>query len=101
MCAWIVPPGAAVIEPAPAPEIFITGVGAIERIGDLVRFYCVAEQRTIGCDQANQVVVVKIVRPLTGMTDTVIQMLQCLAERRPPPIVDAPPTQPTRPHLVS
>lgn len=42
MRAWIVPPIAGLIEPVPAPEIFIDDIGVVEACGPTIRigYYC-------------------------------------------------------------
>lgn len=80
MSAWIIPPCAGLIEPSVAPEFFIDGAGAIERIGDSLRFYLSAKQLPLeaGCGEAQHVVIVKIVRPIRGLSRTAIQLMQCI-----------------------
>lgn len=103
MSAWIVPPKANVIEPAIAPEFYITGCAAIEQVaGDCARFYLTAEQmplETIGAD-AQQVVLVKIVRPLGGLACTIIQLAQCLTGEFRAGVPAAIPQGPFLPRLV-
>lgn len=80
MCAWIVPPIRGLIEPSVAPEFFIDGAGAIERIGDSLRFYLSARQLPLeagGCDP-HHIVMVKIVRPLRGLSRAAMQLMQCI-----------------------
>lgn len=80
MRAWIVPPIPRLIEPSVAPEYFIDGAGAIERIGDSLRFYLSAAQLPLevgGCEP-HHVVMVKIVRPIRGLSHTAMQLMQCL-----------------------
>jgi hypothetical protein len=100
MCAWIVPPKAGLIEPAIAPEFFIDGCGAVELIGSCVRFYLCAEQLPLeaASSGAQSIVLVKIVRPLAGIPDTIAQLAQCLTDHRGP---DQRPGAPFRPRVVS
>lgn len=74
MSAWIVPPVEAMIEPAPAPEFFVSDIGAIERLpGGVARFYLCA--RRMAGNEVCDVIAVKIVRPI----DTIPTMLNRLA----------------------
>jgi hypothetical protein len=92
MCAWIVTPRQGLIEPSLAPEFYVDGAGAIERIGDSLRFYLCAEQMPLeaGSNEPQHIVMCKIVRPLRGLNLTAIQLMQCLdtghveEARRPP-----------------
>ena len=69
MCVWIIPPVAGLIEPVPAPEFVVSRCGAVERIGDFVRFYLYSERLQIEDAGAPPVraIEVKIVRPLDGL----------------------------------
>lgn len=80
MSAWIVPPVVGLIEPSVAPEFYIDGTGAIERIGDSLRFYLSVKQLPLeaGPCEPHHVVIVKIVRPIRGLTHSALQLLQCL-----------------------
>jgi hypothetical protein len=96
---WIVPPCPGLIEPAMAPEFFIDGVGAIEKIGDCIRIYFCAEQMPIeaGGAPAHKIVTVKIVRPLASVPIAMASFMRCLI-----PAASIP--QPERgpfPHLVT
>jgi hypothetical protein len=70
------------IEPAAAPEFFIDGCGAVELVGSCVRFYLCAEQLPLesGLGGAQNIVLVKIVRPLAGIPDTIAQLARCLTQ---------------------
>lgn len=79
MSVWIIPPRPGLIEPSVAPEFYVDGPGAIERIGDSLRFYLCAEQMPLeAIGEPQHVVMVKIVRPMRGLNLTAIQLMQCL-----------------------
>jgi len=80
MHTWIVPPVPGLIEPSVAPEFFVDGAGAIERIGDSIRFYLSAAQLPLeaGANRPHHIVMVKIVRPLRGLNRTAMQLMQCI-----------------------
>jgi len=77
---WIVPPDG-LIEPSPAPEFYVTEVGAIELVGQCIRLHFVAEQMPLEavCGLPQKVVVVKVVRPIFNLPGTLIKIAQCMA----------------------
>jgi hypothetical protein len=95
---WIVPPCSGLIEPALAPEFFIDGVGAIEKIGDCIRVYFCAEQMPLEAAglPPQKIVTVKIVRPLASLPTTMVSFMQCLT----PHGNTAQPERGPFPHLV-
>lgn len=82
---WLIPPNG-LIEPAPAPEFYTDGCGAIEMFGVCVRFHLYSEQMPLeyvgGLPQ--KIVVVKIVRPIKMLPRTLIQITKCLWPDDPP-----------------
>jgi hypothetical protein len=95
MVAWILPPNG-LIEPVPAPEIYVDGIGAIELLTPgTVRVHLIAEQLPIespvGIPQ--KVVVVKVVGPMLNLPMTIGQLAMAL--------IREPVRMPERgPHLV-
>lgn len=79
MTQWIIQPNQ-LIEPAPAPEFYIDGCGAIEQFGSCVRLHLYSQQMPLeyagGISQ--RVVVVKIVRPVATLPKIMLQVAQCL-----------------------
>lgn len=79
MSRWIIPPIAGLIEPSVVPEFFMDGVGAIELLGPCVRIYCCAEQLPLeAAGEMQKVVVLKIVRPIHGIPESIVHMARCL-----------------------
>lgn len=97
MVSWIIPP-VGLIEPAPAPEFFITSVGAIELIGECIRVYYCIDQLPLeaGSAMAQTVVALKIVRPVCSIPAAISRLAQCLISERSPDIQ----TGPFRPRVV-
>jgi hypothetical protein len=80
MSAWIIPPIVGLIEPCLAPEFFIDSIGGIERVGDSIRIYYCAEQlplETVG-GITQQIVAVKIRRPLSSVPQAIVRLARCL-----------------------
>ena len=96
MPEWIVQPQG-MIEPAPAPEFYIDGVGGIELIGACIRVYCIVEQLPLEAmgGHAQKIVVAKIVRPLRTVPSAIIRMAQCLGAES-----QTLPPKPSKPRLV-
>lgn len=86
MSEWIVAPIKGLIEPSVAPEYFVNGPGAIERIGSNLRFYLYARQLPLeaGSTEPNLIVQCKITRPMFGIHSTAIQLLHCLDTEQMP-----------------
>lgn len=80
MPSWIIAPSG-LIEPVPAPEIYVTGIGAIESVGtgDL-RVVLVQEQLPLesGGHVPQRVVVAKLVGPTMNVPTIIGQLAQCL-----------------------
>lgn len=86
MRGWIIAPSG-LIEPVPAPEILVDGIGAIEAIGGgELRYHLVQEQMPIetATALAQRVVVVKIVAPASIVPLTIGQLAQCVLQDIPP-----------------
>ena len=81
MRGWIIAPSG-LIEPVPAPEIYVDGIGAIEAVGggDL-RYYLVQEQLPIEGELhvLQKVVVAKIIAPHANVPFHIAQLAQCIA----------------------
>ena len=80
MVHWIVPP-VGLIEPSPAPEFYVTEIGAIEMVGEhCIRLHFVAEQMPLesagGLPQ--KIVVVKVVRPIFNLPGALVKIAQCM-----------------------
>lgn len=79
MTHWIIPPDG-LIEPCPAPEFYSDGYSAVELVGDCARFYLTCAQMPLeaagGVPQ--QVVVVKIVKPLRSLPGVLVNVAHCL-----------------------
>lgn len=58
MCAAETPRPLA--EPVPVPEIFVTHIGKVEHIGNLVRLWLCSPETLAGCEADGQVNVVKV-----------------------------------------
>lgn len=79
MASWIVPPVAGLVEPVPAPEFFVTRIGAIERMSeDYVRLYGCSEQMPLEGGSALHIVQIKIVRPISTVSEGIAHMLRCM-----------------------
>lgn len=79
MASWIVPPVTGLIEPVPAPEFFVTRIGAIERISnENVRLYGCSEQMPLEGGGPIMVVQIKIVRPISTVSEGIAHMLRCM-----------------------
>lgn len=100
MAAWIVPPVPGLIEPFVAPEYFVDKTpGAIERVGTNLRFYLYSKQLPLeaGATSPGLIVQCKITRPIEGLSETAILLLQCLSDYYPQEIR---PRGPWPPRLV-
>lgn len=88
MSRWIIAPSG-LIEPVPAPEIFIDGIGAIEAMpGGNLRYYLIQKQLPIESAAADpqKIVVVKVVGPLVNVPIYIGQLATCVwREDEPPP----------------
>lgn len=51
---------AAIAEPVPVPEIFVTHIGKVEHLGNLVRLWLCSPETLAGCEADGQVNVVKV-----------------------------------------
>lgn len=79
MTQWIVQPSG-LIEPVPAPEFYIDGIGAIELFGACVRMHLFSHQMPLegGNSPAQKVVMVKIIRPVNTLPCSIGQVAKCL-----------------------
>ena len=79
MTQWIIRPNE-LIEPAPAPEFYIDGCGAIEQFGSCVRLHLYSQQMPLECagETSQKIVMVKIVRPVATLPKAMLQIAQCL-----------------------
>lgn len=75
MPLWVMPPIAGLIEPVPAPEIYIDGIGAIEIADHMARMFLYAEELSIAGGETCRIVKVIIRRPAKN----VAQAIGCLA----------------------
>lgn len=83
---WIVPPVTGLIEPAPAPEIFVDQIGAAELVRTgWVRLYLCTEQLPLdsGDLPQQQVAQAKLVMPLCILPRTICVLGHCLDQERP------------------
>lgn len=87
---WVIAPQG-LIEPVPAPEIFVYGIGAIEVMprGNL-RVILFQEQLPIEGGPVQRIVVAKLVGPMSNVPIVIGQLAQCLVD----------PDEPTKPRLV-
>lgn len=96
MVEWIIPP-VGLIEPVPAPEFYIDGIGAVEMIGACVRIYYFVDQMPleVGGVPAQKIVALKIVRPIESIPAAIIRLATCLATaERSPGVHSGPPFKP-------
>lgn len=88
MSRWIIAP-TGLIEPVPAPEIFVDGIGAIEAIGGgNLRYYLIQKQLPIerAVENPQKIIVAKIVGPLGNVPTYIGQLATCVwPEDEPPP----------------
>lgn len=77
---WIIPPIPGLAEPAVAPEFYIDDVGAIERVGSMIRVYYCAAQLPLeaGPDAVHHIVAAKIVRPIATIPRAIWRLAHCL-----------------------
>jgi hypothetical protein len=64
-------------EAAPVPDVFVSGLGAIEKVGgNCLRFYLYTLQTPDGSDGPQEkVIVAKLIVPVTAIPDAVMQMI--------------------------
>lgn len=67
MPLWVMPPIAGLIEPVPAPEIYIDGIGAIEVAGGMARVFLYAEELSISGGETSLIVKAIIRRPVKNV----------------------------------
>ena len=79
MTRWIVPP-VGLIEPAPAPEFYVEGCGALELTATCARLYLCSAQAPIEAASAaaQRIVCVRIVVPRDAVTVLLGQLALCL-----------------------
>jgi hypothetical protein len=80
MSGWVIAPSG-LIEPAPAPEIYCDGIGAIELMGNgNLRFLLIAEQMPIDAGNAiiQRTVVAKIITGAEVVPRAIGQLALCL-----------------------
>lgn len=99
MSQWIVPP-VGLIEPVPAPEIYVDDFAAIELIGNnMVCLHGVVYRQSIESAEAptQSIVVVRMLRPIASIPVVTSRIMQILMPRG-----EAPPILPFggKPHLV-
>lgn len=101
MCAWIVPPVAGLIEPVPAPEIYIDDMGCAELIrGGIVRKGYYADESVLDGGPIQRVLKLWVRIPLFR-TPLILsknaRINEFMLGEAAPPIA---PAGPFRPHLV-
>lgn len=98
MGRWLIAPRG-VTEPAPAPEFFVTGIGAIETFEGGLRFHLVQETLPLESKdgETERVVVVKIVGSSLKLGKVIMQLASCLPGVSDEP---APAPSPIKPRLV-
>lgn len=79
MSNWIIRPSG-LIEPVPVPEFYVDGCAGIEAYGACVRLHFYSEQMPLEAAPGipQKVAVVKIVRPLATMPQTMMQFAKCM-----------------------
>ena len=92
MTSWVIPP-VGLIEPVPAPEFYIDGIGAIELFGACVRMHLYSQQMPLECagGPSQKVVMVKVVRPIVALPCAIGQVAQCLMLHDLPILARGPP----------
>ncbi len=97
MSEWIIPPEG-IIEPSPAPEIYIDDAGAIELVGNDIRIYCYVQQLPLEIAGGSQkVCVLKVRRPIVTIPATICRLARCIDTNRHPSFY---PGGPFKPHVV-
>jgi hypothetical protein len=73
------------IEPIPVQDIFVSGIGAIEKIGGgNLRFYLYVEQQSDDGTQSEKILVAKIVAPASAVPDAIMKMVGVIGAKEPP-----------------
>jgi hypothetical protein len=63
-------------EPVPVPDIFCSGIGAIERLeGDVVRLWFYVSQASDDIGERDKIVVAKILAPASSIPDAILKLL--------------------------
>ncbi len=70
------------VELGQVPEIFCSGLGKIENVGGgCLRFYLYVTQAPIDGGAPEQVLVAKLIAPMSAVPDAVLQMMAAVGER--------------------
>lgn len=93
MSVWIIPPCPGLIEPSPAPEIYIDGIGAVQCTGRSLRIACYANEICLYGAGPQRVVKFWVRRPLSQTSEILTQnavIKAFMMQREAPPEIKRP-----------